>query len=819
MFIFLGVVAFGQSKISGQVTDSIGNGISDVSIFTDDMLHHAISGENGFYQIKVPSGKNINIIFSYAQKRKTIQVASLQASQNLKLNVKLNVTIELNDIQVIAEKDRTSISTVNIEAKKLERFPSITGSIESSLKFLGASAGNELSSGYNVRGGNYDENLVYINDIEVYRPFLVRAGQQEGLSVINPDMVDRLSFSTGGFEARYGDKMSSVLDIGYKVPHSFQTSVMASFLGSNLFFANESKNSRFSYMVGARYRTNKLIFNSLDVAGDYRPLNMDFQSVLRYKINSSLQVSWLTNIAYNRYLLVPSSRQTSFGTVTSALRLNIAMGGLEEMKYLVALNGLTFQYTPTKKTTIKWINSYYTTTENEHFTTEGAYGLYELENNLGSDDLGKEKNLLGLGYFIENARNDLQAKVFSSGIAGNHKTKKSTWFFGTKFQQESIHDEINEWKFNDSAGHNIATSRRNGEAIILDGVIKAKNDVNSYRVSSYIQNSLLLNKYSNFKVNAGIRHQYWSYNGQNMISPRLSFSIEPNKKYNDTLFKRSKDLIEYDSLKRRDIMYKFASGVYYQPPFYREYRRLDGTLNPNILAQRSIHFVAGSDLNFTAWGRPFKLVNELYFKYLDNLIPYYIDNVRIRYYAENSSKGYSTGFDTRVNGEFIKGLESWLSVSLLQARENITYVNESGESVQSGYIRRPTDQRLNFSILFADELPMNKTYKMHLGLVYGGRVPYYFSGSGRYLKYPNTIPPYRRVDIGFSKEIIGGQAKKSTKYQKIESLWLSVEIFNLLEFNNTISYIWVKDARNVTYGVPNYLTGRRLNLRLIFKLK
>ncbi|MFM9945716.1 MAG: TonB-dependent receptor plug domain-containing protein, partial [Bacteroidia bacterium] len=724
---------------------------------------------------------------------------------------------ELGEVTKFEQINR-DLMAITLEAKKFDRFPS-TGGIEKFLSFIGASSGNELSSAYNVKGGNYDENLVYINDIEVYRPFLVRAGQQEGLSIINPDMVDRLIFSTGGFEARYGDKLSSVLDINYKIPRYFETSIRGSLLGTSITVANQSKNQRFSYLIGARYRSNQLLFNSLDVSGDYRPLNVDFQSLIRYKFNSSLSLSWLGSMAYNRYELLPSGRQTSFGTVTSALRLNVNFGGLDKMEYRVALNGLTFHYTPNKNTSIKWINSYFTTTENEHNTTEGAYGLYELENNLGSDNLGKERALLGVGYFIQNARNDLQAKVFNSGIVATQKTQKSTWYYGIKYQNEKIHDWLNEWQYNDSGGHNIALDRQNGKQIILDNRVKAENTVHSFRVSGYVQNSYLINKNKNLRLNSGVRHQYWSLNGQNMISPRLSISYEPNKKFNDTLYRKLKTQTAFDSLKKRDVLFKFATGVYYQPPFYREFRRLDGTLNTDIKAQRSIHFVLGSDLNFKAWGRPFKLINELYYKHLDNLIPYYIDNVRIRYYAQNSSKGYATGFDTRINGEFIKGLESWLSFSLLQTRENITYVNGAGESVESGFIRRPTDQRVNFSILFADELPIDKTYKMNLGLVFGSRVPYYFDGNNRYIKTPNTIPPYRRVDIGFSKEIIGGLAKPSQKFKRIESLWASVEVFNLLEFNNTVSYIWVKDVSNRTYGVPNYLTGRRLNIKFILKIK
>lgn len=807
-----------QSFVKGSVVDSTGAALQDVSVFTSDRLHTVFTDKNGNYKLDVPSNTALTIYYSYIMQKASLKIGPLPPGATITKNVTLNVNLGLEEFTKFGQRNRDLISTIEIEAKKLERFPSVTGSVESYIKFIGGAGGNELSSGYNVRGGNFDENLIYINDIEVYRPFLVRAGQQEGLSIINPDMVDRLTFSTGGFEARYGDKMSSVLDIKYKIPVSGEFKLSASFLGSNIYYGYQSKNKRFSIITGARYRSNKLLFNSLDVSGDYKPLNTDFQALVKYNLSTKFSISWLSNMAYNRFTLVPSNRQTSFGTVSTALRLNVYMGGIEEMKYLVFLNGLTLEYKPDKFTSIKWISSHYRTQENEHFTTQGAYGLFELDNNLGSDNLGKEKRMLGVGYFIQNARNDLDATVVNSGIVGNRKKGKATWYFGSKYQNEKIHDVLSEWNYNDSAGHNIAIYGANGDSVVLDGRIKGSNDVNSYRISSYLQNSYLINAKNNLRVNAGIRHQYWSYNGENMFSPRVSFSIEPNKAYNDSLLKKLPNLNKYDSLKKRDIMYKLAGGVYYQPPFYREYRRLDGTLNQKIKAQKSIHFVVGSDLNFKAWGRQFKLVNELYYKYLDNLIPYYIDNVRIRYFAVNSSKGYATGFDTRVNGEFIKNMESWFSLSLLQTRENITYTDENGKVKQSGYIRRPTDQRINFSILFSDQLKIDKTFKMHLGLYFGGRVPYYFNNTSRYSKTPNTIPPYRRVDIGFSKEVIGGDAKKSLRFKKAESLWISFEVFNLLEFNNTVSYMWVKDALNNTYGVPNYLTGRRLNIKLILKL-
>jgi hypothetical protein len=487
------------------------------------------------------------------------------------------------------------------------------------------------------------------------------------------------------------------------------------------------------------------------------------------------------------------------------------------MQYTTWMNALSLEYKTKKDLILKFNSSSYTTTEREHFTVEGAYRLSELETNFGSDDFANEKALLGIGYFIDHARNDLQAQVYSATHKGKYIRRNATLQWGLGFKNEQITDRLKEWRYNDSSEYNITTiNNQNKPEIVLDEFLKANIDIQSYRVNGFIQNSQYLSKVSNTKITYGLRTNYWNFNQENVVSPRLQFSWEPNKKYNDSIKIASNNL---DSIvTKRDWLLRFASGYYYQPPFYRELRRLDGTLNPTIKAQRSIHFVFGGDMNFEAWGRPFKFMSELYYKHQDRMIPYVVDNVRIRYLAENSSQGYASGIDARVNGEFVQGIESWFNFSVLQTKERLYYTDNDGNEQLSDWLRRPTDQRVNFSIMFQDELPSNPSYKLNLSLIYGSKLPFFFDANNR--QNPGfKIPAYRRVDIGFSKIIIDSDTKRrSSRFKKIESLWASLEVFNLLQVNNTISYVLVKDFSNNVYGVPNFLTGRRLNFRLILKI-
>ncbi len=819
--------------LSGKVTDTERQPVSNAFIKVKGTAYVTYSDVAGKYSLKVPAGKQIVMQLAYGDEIITSSLGPYDVGENYYKNFQFNKSFSLEGVVVGGDKLRNR-PIITIVPKKIERFAN-AGSFERILPLVGLglnTAGGDQGSAYSVRGGNFDENLVYVNGIEIYRPFLVRSGQQEGLSVINGDLVESINFSAGGFQAKYGDKLSSVLDIQYREPDSFRATFQASFLGANIHL-EDKLGSRFSYLIGARFRSNQYLLGSLDVQGDYQPRFYDIQTLLKYKITNDLSLSYLTTLSQNRYLVTPQNRQTSFGGVNSALSLFVAFGGQELMEYTTWMNGLNLEYKPSEELDIAFNVSSYTTSEREHFTVEGAYRLSELDNNLGSDNFAEEAALLGIGYFIDHARNDLNAQVFAANIKGRYLSKKSNLQWGVGYTNERIEDRLKEWRYTDSSEYNITTrAKENTDEIILDEFLKADISLLSFRVNGYVQNSQTLNNKNNLKTTYGIRSNYWSLNGENVISPRLQIGWQPNKRYNDTLNIELRDSLQeanptykiatLDSILnqkgKRDWLLRFATGYYYQPPFYRELRGVDGVINPNLRAQRSIHFVAGGDMNFEAWGRPFKFISELYYKHQDRLVPYVIDNVRIRYLAENSSQGYATGIDARVNGEFIEGIESWLNFSLMQTQERIYFTDENGQEQLSDWLRRPTDQRVNFSILFQDELPSNPSYKMNLSLIYGTKMPFFFDAENR--QQPGfNIPAYRRVDIGFSKVLLDDHSAKRPNWLKnAESLWMSLEVFNLLQVNNTISYILVKDFSNTVYGVPNYLTGRRVNLRFILKI-
>jgi hypothetical protein len=818
------------------VTDADKQPVSNAFMKVDGTAYFTYSDVEGNYTLKVPAEKKVVIQIASGGKSMEANLGPYAVGKNYYKNFQFKTSFTLMQVDVNVGGTRREEPKITIKPKDIERFAN-AGGFEKILPFVGlglSTAGGDQGSAYSVRGGNFDENLVYVNGIEIYRPFLVRSGQQEGLSIVNGDLVESLEFSAGGFQAKYGDKLSSVLDIKYRQPDSFAATVSASLLGANLHFENRSKDKRFSYLVGARFRSNQYLLGSLDVQGEYKPRFFDIQSLMKYRITSDLSVSYLTTLSQNRYLLAPQSRQTSFGNVNSALSLFIGFAGQELMEYTTWMNGLSIDYNAKENLILKLKGSSYTTSEREHFTVEGAYRLSELENNLGSDDFANEKALLGTGYFIDHARNDLQAQVYALNHTGKFIKNKSTINWGLGYTNESITDKLKEWRYNDSSGYNITTRAKEGDEdkIILDEYLSADIGLKSYRVNGFVQNSQLLNPHSNLRTTYGIRSNYWSYNEENVISPRLQVSWEPNKRNNDTLRRDLRDSLQrvdfnykVDTLNKlveqrqqRDWLLRFATGYYYQPPFYRELRGIDGTLNPNLRAQRSIHAVFGGDMNFKAWGRPFKFMSEVYYKHQDRMVPYVVDNVRVRYLAENSSQGYATGIDTRVNGEFIEGIESWFNMSIMQTKERLYYTDDNGEEQLSDWLRRPTDQRVNFSILFQDELPSNPSYKVNLSLIYGTKMPFFFDAENRQNE-GFTIPAYRRVDIGFSKVLFDAKSEKRPKWLKnANSMWASLEIFNLLQVDNTISYVLIKDFSNTVYGVPNYLTGRRVNLRFILKI-
>ena len=682
---------------------------------------------------------------------------------------------------------------------------------------------------------------MYVNDIEIYRPFLVRSGEQEGLSFVNSDMVSSILFSAGGFDAKYGDKMSSVLDIKYRKPRGFAGSASMSMLGGALHLEGVSENYRLSYQLGIRQKSNQYLLNSLNTKGDYNPSFTDVQTLFIYDITDKWEIDLLANYSRNRYNTIPLTRETEFGTVNEALRLTIFFDGQEIDKYETYMGAISNVYRPNSDITLKLITSAFRTFESEAFDIQGQYWLDELEKDIGKDDFGEVKFNRGIGTYLTHARNDLDAFVYNAEHKGylsngsaSHTTGKSLYLlWGIKYQHESINDRLSEWNMLDSAGFSLPhpadsvgytiPALQPAQIIEVQDLLKTKINIRSNRYSGYLQNNWTWSSKDTTELTftSGIRANYWDLNKQMLVSPRVSFSIKPNWK--------------------NDVIFRAATGYYYQPPFYRELRDLNGKINYNLKAQKSIHFVLGSDYNFKAWNRPFKFVSEIYYKHLENLVPYEIDNVRIRYYAENSANGYATGIDLKINGEFVKGIESWASLSVMKTEEDIEgdfyyeYYNAEGVKIipgftfdqqavdstrfEPGFIPRPTDQRVNFSLVFQDYLPRFPNYKMHLNLVFGSRLPF---GPPTFERFKDTlrIPPYRRVDIGFSALLFDKNKREETPkrlLKHLNTIWASLEVFNLLGINNTISYLWIKDVTNRQYAIPNYLTARLLNVKLIVK--
>jgi len=825
----MAVSAYAQEKsvIYGTVKDEHGNAVEYANVAVSGYAGGVATDNRGNFELSVPALTELTLMISFIGYEKQMFRVYLQEGQRKELQVVMKMLAEeLPDIEIVDKQIRHT-NLQRLDPKIATEIPTLGGGVEDILKTLpGVASNNELSSQYSVRGGNFDENLVYVNGIEIYRPFLIRSGQQEGLSFVNPALTGSILFSAGGFESKYGDKMSSVLDIQYKKPTAFGGSFQASLLGAQAHVEGVSKNQRFTYLTGIRYKSNSYILKGLETEGDYKPKFADVQALFAYRISPKVEVSFLGNYARNSYNVKPSSRQTEFGTIQEAYRLNIYFEGQELDRFENYMGALSVDYFPQDNLRLQFISSAFETRESETFDILGEYYIGRLENQIGEEQFGEVVEAQGVGAFLDHARNYLVASVFNVEHKGYLDLSKHYLQWGVRYQHEIIDDQLNEWELVDSAGYTIPEPPFTvgdpapvyNPQLELFSAYNTDTAFRSNRYTAFVQNSWNIRfGEANAYLIAGLRASYWDVNNQFILSPRATLSIKPNWK--------------------NDILFRFSAGYYQQPPFYRELRDLQGRINPNVRAQKSIHFVASMDWDFIAWNRPFKFITEAYYKILDDLVPYTVDNVRIRYYGDNLSHGYAYGIDFKVNGEFIKGIESWASMSFLKTEEDIEgdyywdYYNEEGQliipgytpdqvatdSVQifPGYIPRPTDQRFHFALFFQDYIPRNPTWKMHIKLLFGSRLPF---GPPNAPKYQQTyrMSPYRRVDIGFSKQLIGGYTsfgpKNPLKY--IKSAWISLEIFNLFQIANTISYIWVKDKDGREYAVPNYLTPRLVNLRL-----
>lgn len=814
-----------QAVVYGKITDEQRKPMELVNLAIMGLPGGTSTARDGSFSLTVPAAKPLKIVISSLGYQSDTLKITLSDGEKYKFDRQLRQTsVQLQSLVVEDRQLRsTNLSRVNPRAASV--MPSASGGIEALIKTMaGVVSNNELSSQYSVRGGNFDENLVYVNDIEIYRPFLVRSGQQEGLSFLNSDLVSSVLFSAGGFDARYGDRLSSALDIRYKQPVAFAASASASLLGANVHVQGISKNNRFTYLGGLRYKTNQYLLNGLETKGSYKPVFLDFQSLLTYDLNDELELSVLTYLSSNSYQLVPQSRQTNFGTLFEPLRLTIYFDGQEADKYQSMMSAVTLTHKPGKNLQIKWIASAFSSVEEESFDIQAQYWIALLENQPEDYDSIEVIETKGVGTYFNHARNRLNMNVFNieNRYSLNYKRSYAQW--GIKMQHEDIRDKLREWYLVDSAGYSlpydpgVPGQAGNLTDLALSYFMTSEANLSSNRYTAFAQNTWDLDTDSSrMAFTLGFRLNYWDYNRQLLFSPRATLSYKPNW--------------------RKDVMFRLSAGYYFQPPFYRELRNLQGQINPDLKAQESIHFVLGSDLNFKAWHRPFKFVTEVYYKYLDNLVPYEVDNVRIKYLGINGSKGYAAGIDMKVNGEFVKGVESWASLSVMKTAEDLyddyyyAYYNKSGElirkgitedmipvdtvTVYPGYIPRPTDQRVTFSMFFQDYLPRDPSYKMNVGVYFGSGQP---TGAPNTPLHTHTkrIAPYRRVDIGLAKQIIGAEAwNPNTGFFKgFKNLWVTLEILNLLQVNNTISYNWVRDSDGNQYGVPNYLTPRQINIKL-----
>ena len=802
-----------NTTIYGSVSDAEGVALEGVKVTVGNI--YTLTDADGSYRMEVNHGKGQIVYFTNFGYEPDTVVISLEKGEQRQVNMSIRLLPNfLENIEIVDKKARFD-NQVNIDAKDIEVFVGPGSEVEGIIKTLpGVSSYNELSSQYSVRGGNFDENLVYINGIEVYRSFLVRNGQQEGLSIVNPDMVDDISFSAGGFQARYGDKMSSVLDITYRQPTRFGLKARASLMGGSLTYEDRVMDDRLSILASARYRTNQILLGSLDTRADFRPQFTDGQAYLTYYLTDEWDISFLGNYSRNIYQVIPETRTTDFGTFQEALQLQVFFDGEEDYDFTTRFGALQATNRPNRNLELKYTASVFQTTEQEYFDILGAYRLGELNTNLGSDEFGEIAVVRGTGGFQNYARNNLDAIVANVAHSGLWDKDEVSWRWGLKFQYEDIIDRYKEWERIDSAGYSIphdhswridalildSVNANTGDVLIADSLVDdelelfesfdSRAEVRSWRVMAFLERSQLIERWNqDFYLNVGLRTHYWSFSNQNVISPRASFSWKPNWE--------------------KDMVFRLSGGWYYQPPFYREMRDLDGGINEDIRAQQSIHLVLGNDYQLKIWNRPFKMVTEVYYKSYSDLIPYDLDNVRIRYRAENSATGYAAGIDYRINGEFVKGVDSWASLSIMTIQEDI-------EGDGAGFLPRPTDQRFNFSIFFQDYLPGDPTFRVNMTLAYGSGLPF-----GPPQATPEErvfrLPAYRRVDIGFSKVLkVEGKNYDSNFLNAFRSMWVGLEVFNLLQTSNTISYLWVKDVSTARqYAVPNFLTGRILNIKLV----
>ncbi len=825
LFILIPAFLFAQKKsayVTGKVVDENENPLSNVSILILGQSKGIMTNDSGYFRIKVEAEKAFALVFSYSGRNTEQKNFLLNENEEESVTIRLvKGEKTLTEVIVADQRDRREAGLIRPNPKTILNLPSAITGVESLIKiFVGSN--NELTSQYSVRGGSYDENLIYVNDFEIFRPYLVRSGQQEGLSFINPEMVRSINFYNGGFQAKYGDKMSSVLDIQYKKPKRFGGSAYVSILEQGLEIENAGKNGKFTYLLGVRNRSNRNLLSRQDTKGNYVPSSADFQALLGYQFSPKWQAEILGNISQTKFTLIPEFSQLTtsiFSPFFSAtIGVDIQFEGREKDQYQTSMFGLAITNQASKKLKLKWMVSRFENNEKENIDIIGAYLFGERDFDKRNPTYGLIVNPLGAGIFHNFARNKLDIANWNLAHKGNYDAGKHAFQWGLSYDRSSIADKLNEWEFQDSAGYALPYSPN---MLQLSKVLKSTAELDINKFSGYMQDNILFGNDSSHSttITVGVRFNYNSLNKEMLISPRVGASWKPKW--------------------RRDIVFRAAAGIYDQPPFYRELRRYNGTVNTDLKAQKSWQGVAGFDYNFIGiGGRPMRWTTEAYYKSMTDVVPYDIDNVRIRYFGENQAKAYAAGVEMRLHGELVPDAESWISLGIMKTNEDITgdfyyrYKNAAGEFITAqtpdqvvadsvkfdvGWLRRPTDRRITFGMYFEDYLPTNKNFKAYLNILYGSNMPYNIPNAVRY-RNAAVIEPYIRCDIGFSALLLDEDRSKRrshSPFRDFTSIWASLEVFNIIDRANTISYLFVKDFSNTVYLLPNRLTPRLVNFKIV----
>ena len=814
VFLFSFILSFAQKKwasVSGTVLDEGERELPKVSVIILGQQKGVVTNDSGRFLLRVPADRAFALVFSHAGYKTAQQNFLLSEGEKEVITIRMEEGGNtLQEVVVTDPRSRTEAGLIKPNPKSVINLPSPVAGVESMIKII-VGSNNELTSQYNVRGGSYDENLIYVNDFEIFRPYLVRSGQQEGLSFINPEMVRNINFYNGGFQARYGDKMSSVLDIQYNKPRTFGGSAYVGLLEQGAHVEGVTSKSRLSYIVGIRNRSNRNLLSSQETQGNYVPSSTDLQGLLTYQFSDKWSAEVLGNISQTKFSLVPEFSQLTSSVFspyfTANLGVDIYFDGREKDAYHTGMVGLATTYQPIKDLRLKFLASRFENDEEENIDIMGAYLFGDRDFDRSRSTFGQIVNPLGAGLYQTYARNELNITDYNLSHKGSFNRQKHLFQWGVGYDRVSIDDKLHEWEYLDSAGYSLPYSP---DVLEFSKVIKSKANLDINRFSGYIQDNIALRQTANaFTLQAGMRFNYNDLNNELLLSPRVGASWKPSWK--------------------RDFVFRAAAGAYRQPPFYRELRRYDGSVNTDVKAQRSWQGVAGFDYNFIGWNRPLRFTTEAYYKYMTHVVPYDIDNVRMRYFGENMAKAYAAGLEMRLFGEIVKDAESWVSIGIMRTREDLendyytqytldsTFKPVDSAVVQNGWLRRPTDRLITFGMFFQDYLSTNKNFKVYLSTLYGTNLPYNIPGNVQY-RNALVIEPYLRVDIGFSALLLDAEKsnrRSKSPFRNFDNLWASLEVFNLIDRPNTISYMLVKDFANNTFAMPNRLTPRLVNFKIV----